>query len=91
MVARSSSPTGPFERDPANPILEANEEFLAPGHNATVRDADGRDWLVYHAMIAGDFTNYRYLFIDPIEWVDGWPVVNDGAGPSEESALAPSV
>jgi hypothetical protein len=42
-------------------------------------------------MIAGDFTNYRYLFIDPIEWVDGWPVVNDGAGPSESSALAPSV
>jgi arabinan endo-1,5-alpha-L-arabinosidase len=91
MVARSSSPTGPFERDPANPILAANEEYLAPGHSATVRDADGRDWIVYHAMIAGDFTNYRYLFIDPIEWVDGWPVVNGGAGPSVESDIAPSV
>jgi arabinan endo-1,5-alpha-L-arabinosidase len=91
MVARSSSPTGPFERDPANPILAANEEYLAPGHNAVIRDEEGRDWIVYHAMIAGDFTNYRYLFIDPIEWVDGWPVVNDGAGPSEDSALAPSV
>jgi arabinan endo-1,5-alpha-L-arabinosidase len=42
-------------------------------------------------MIAGDFTNYRYLFIDPIEWVDGWPVINGGAGPSEGSATAPSV
>jgi arabinan endo-1,5-alpha-L-arabinosidase len=90
MVARSSSPTGPFERDPANPILEANDGFNAPGHNATVQDASGRDWIVYHCMIRGDFTNYRYLFIDPIDWVDGWPVVNGGAGPSAESDTEPA-
>jgi arabinan endo-1,5-alpha-L-arabinosidase len=89
MVARSSSPTGPFERDPNNPILAANDAFNAPGHNATVQDASGRDWIVYHSMIKGDFTNYRYLFIDPIEWVDGWPVVNGGDGPSAESDTAP--
>jgi arabinan endo-1,5-alpha-L-arabinosidase len=91
MVARSSSPTGPFERDPDNPILQANDGYLAPGHNATVQDAAGNDWIVYHAMIAGDFTNYRYLFIDPIDWVDGWPIVNDGTGPSAESGSAPDV
>jgi arabinan endo-1,5-alpha-L-arabinosidase len=89
MVARSASPTGPFQRDPGNPILEANDGFNAPGHNATVQDASGRDWMVYHSMIRGDFTNYRYLFIDPIDWVDGWPVVNGGAGPSAESNSAP--
>jgi arabinan endo-1,5-alpha-L-arabinosidase len=91
MVARSTSPMGPFERHPANPILAANEDYLAPGHNATIRDEDGRDWIVYHSMIRGDFTNYRYLFIDPIEWVDGWPIVNDGRGPSTSSDVAPSV
>ena len=89
MVARSSSPTGPFVRNPANPILESNDGFFAPGHNATVQDDAGDDWIVYHSMIRGDFTNYRYLFVDPIEWVDGWPVVNDGAGPSGESDSAP--
>ncbi len=91
MVARSSSPTGPFERDPNNPILAANASVNAPGHNSTIRDGDGRDWIVYHAMIRGDFTNYRYLFIDPIEWVNGWPVVNGGSGPSVESDEAPAV
>jgi arabinan endo-1,5-alpha-L-arabinosidase len=90
MVARSSSPTGPFVRHPDNPILEANDAFLAPGHNATIRDADGRDWIVYHAMVEGDFTSYRYLFIDPITWVGGWPVVNGGDGPSRESDVAPA-
>jgi arabinan endo-1,5-alpha-L-arabinosidase len=91
MVARSTSPTGPFERDPANPILESNEDFFAPGHNAMVQDVEGRDWIVYHSMIRGDFTNYRYLFIDPVEWIDGWPVVNGGTGPSASSDSAPEV
>jgi arabinan endo-1,5-alpha-L-arabinosidase len=91
MVARSSSPTGPFERDADNPILESNEAFFAPGHNAMVQDGSGRDWIVYHSMIRGDFTNYRYLFIDLIEWVDGWPVINGGAGPSAASDSAPEV
>ena len=90
MVARSSSPTGPFERDPDNPILEADEAFLAPGHNATVRDAEGKDWMLYHAMIAGDFAGYRYLFLDPITWVNGWPVVNGGKGPSADSNVEPA-
>ena len=91
MVARSTSPTGPFARDPDNPILAEDARFAAPGHNATIRDDAGSDWIVYHAMIRGDFTNYRYLFIDPIEWVDGWPVVNDGHGPSARSEVGPDV
>jgi arabinan endo-1,5-alpha-L-arabinosidase len=91
LVARSVSPTGPFERAPGNPILAANGRFNAPGHNATIRDDAGRDWIVYHAMIRGDFTNYRYLFIDAIDWVDGWPVVNGGTGPSAGADEAPAV
>ena len=30
------------------------------------------------------------LFIDPITWVDGWPVVNGGHGPSAASDVAPA-
>jgi arabinan endo-1,5-alpha-L-arabinosidase len=91
LVARSRSWLGPFERFDGNPILEANDRFNAPGHHAMVRDEAGRDWIVYHAMIRGDFTNYRYLFVDPVEWDGGWPVVNAGHGPSTEAADAPEV
>jgi arabinan endo-1,5-alpha-L-arabinosidase len=82
MVARSKSPLGPFEKFPGNPILEANERILAPGHNATIRDAEGRDWIIYHGFVRSDITGIRQLFLDPIEWRDGWPVINDGSGPS---------
>jgi arabinan endo-1,5-alpha-L-arabinosidase len=91
LVARSASPLGPFERFAGNPILAANEEFNAPGHHATIRDDAGQDWMLYHAMDRDDVTNVRYLFLDRIEWVDGWPVVNAGEGPSLESAEAPAV
>jgi arabinan endo-1,5-alpha-L-arabinosidase len=91
LVARGSSPLGPFERYEGNPILEANEAFNAPGHHATIQDDAGQDWILYHAMDRDDVTNVRFLLLDRIEWVDGWPVVNDGNGPSSESQDAPVV
>ncbi len=90
MVARSKSPLGPFTKYEGNPILESSEEFYAPGHNGTIRDREGRDWMVYHAFERGDITNVRKLLLDPIEWVDGWPVVNGGDGPSSEQGAAPA-
>jgi arabinan endo-1,5-alpha-L-arabinosidase len=88
LVARSESPFGPFERL-GRPILEANDEFLGPGHNATIRDASGQEWIIYHAFDRNDVTAQRQLLIDPIEWVDGWPQVNDGEGPSTTSTEVP--
>lgn len=91
LVARGRSPLGPFQRYGSNPILAANEAFNAPGHHATIQDDAGQDWILYHAMDRDDVTNVRFLFLDRIEWVDGWPVVNDGNGPSSESQDAPVV
>jgi arabinan endo-1,5-alpha-L-arabinosidase len=91
MVARSRSPFGPFERNPDNPILAANEDFLGPGHNATIRDRGGRDWILYHAFDRSDTYGRRMLFLDVIEWDQGWPVINRGSGPSGRSAVAPEV
>lgn len=88
MVARSESPFGPYARNPDNPILEANDMFDAPGHLSTVRGPDGNDWMIYHAMVRPD-TTFRLLFLDLIDWVDGWPVVNDAHGPSQCSTEAP--
>jgi arabinan endo-1,5-alpha-L-arabinosidase len=88
LVARSESPFGPFVRL-GRPILEANDDFLGPGHNATIRDASGQEWIVYHAFDRNDITAQRHLLIDPIKWVDGWPQVNDGKGPSTTSTEVP--
>jgi arabinan endo-1,5-alpha-L-arabinosidase len=88
MVARSESAFGPYARNPDNPILEANEAFDAPGHLSTVRGPDGNEWMLYHAMVRPE-TSFRSLFLDRIDWVDGWPVVNGGNGPSQCSTDAP--
>lgn len=81
MVARSKSPTGPFEAYPDNPILEKNNAFLAPGHNAVIQDDAGVDWMLYHAYNLQDITSTgRLLMIDRIKWKDGWPFINDSNG-----------
>jgi arabinan endo-1,5-alpha-L-arabinosidase len=90
LVARSRSAFGPFESK-GGPILEANDEFLGPGHNATISDASGRDWIVYHAFDRDDIASQRQLLIDPIDWVNGWPQINNGAGPSTTSTFVPDV
>jgi arabinan endo-1,5-alpha-L-arabinosidase len=91
MVARSSSPFGPFTRDPRNPILQGNAAFLAPGHNATIEDSAGQDWIVYHAMRPND-TSDRFLMLDRLDWGrDGWPAVDGGQGPSSGLRPAPLV
>ena len=91
MVARSSSPYGPFVRDPNNPILAGNAAFNAPGHNATITDAIGQDWIVYHAMRPRD-SGDRVLMMDRIDWTpDGWPTINGGSGPSGTPVAAPII
>jgi arabinan endo-1,5-alpha-L-arabinosidase len=89
LVARADHPLGPYTRNPANPILAANDAFNAPGHNATITAPDGRDWIVYHAMVRDEGSTFRFLLIDRIDWIDGWPVINGGAGPSGCSTDAP--
>lgn len=81
-VARATSPLGPFQRHPNNPIIEENEYFRAPGHNAIVQDDAGQDWILYHAYDRHRYGVGRHLMLDKIVWSEGWPVVNRGLGPS---------
>lgn len=87
-VARSTSPLGPFT-DHRRVIGSAGEAF-GPGHNSIVTDDAGQDWTVYHARI-GSETGPRQLMMDKVDWVDGWPVVNGGAGPTTGSQVGPVV
>ena len=46
-VAVSSSPTGPFEKQP-EPVLTSDDVAAGPGHCALI-ERDGKLWMVYHA------------------------------------------
>jgi xylan 1,4-beta-xylosidase len=84
-VARSNSLLGPWEKDPANPIITANQRWKCPGHGSIVHTTDGRDMLVYHAYPAdGPAGTGRESLLDTITWgTNGWPTVNGGHGPSD--------
>jgi arabinan endo-1,5-alpha-L-arabinosidase len=104
MVTRSRSATGPFETLAAatgaanSVILERNDIWVAPGHNAIVRDADGEDWMLYHAVDSrrprsrpsDDINTRRVMLLDRIVWNSGWPRV-EGNGPSTGPQPSPAV
>jgi arabinan endo-1,5-alpha-L-arabinosidase len=102
MVARSESPTGPFETleeakgVPHSLILFKNDRWLAPGHNCIVTDEAGQTWILYHAIDVNrprqrqhdEINSRRILMMDPVEWHDGWPWVGT---PSDQPRPAPVV
>ena len=85
--ARSSSPWGPFESAPNNPVLTHRHLVLHPiqrtGHAELIEAPDGSWWAMFLATredrIQGAQILGRESFLAPVEWRDGWPVIgNDG-------------
>lgn len=103
MVARSSSPTGPFEElmatgGGAQPILRAGGKWTAPGHNSVVTDVAGTDWMLYHAidvsqpyLIPGrtDISR-RPMLLDRITYANGWPTVGTAGFPTSTPQTRPA-
>jgi xylan 1,4-beta-xylosidase len=89
-VARSKKLLGPWEKNPANPLLAGNESWRCPGHGTIVSTPAGRDFLLYHAYDAKNFIYVgRQGLLDEVKWgADGWPTIHSGKGPST-SAPAP--
>ncbi|HLX72652.1 MAG TPA: family 43 glycosylhydrolase [Verrucomicrobiae bacterium] len=83
-VARSHKLLGPWQKDPANPILAANTAWECPGHGSVVMDQRGRYWFLYHAYsVAGSIFTGREGMLDEVKFgADDWPMINDGTGPS---------
>jgi len=87
-VARSSSPWGPWESHPANPVLSHRTRdghpVQATGHGDLVQDGEGRWWMVFLGIRARGYPAFHTLgretFLAPVRWEDGWPWVD---GPVE--------
>ncbi|MFD0273624.1 glycoside hydrolase family 43 protein [Kitasatospora sp. NPDC127111] len=84
-IARGTSPSGPFEPCPANPVLThrgINSPIQNTGHADLVQAPDGSWWMVLLAVrprggTPGWYVLGRETFLAPVEWVDGWPVVGE--------------
>ncbi len=86
-VARSHSLLGPWEKNPMNPILAANDAWKCPGHGTVITDPEGRYWLLYHAYSAtGSIFTGREGMLDEVKFqANGWPTINDNNGPSQQA------
>ncbi|MET9697261.1 glycoside hydrolase family 43 protein [Streptomyces sp. NPDC006529] len=84
-IARSRTPTGPFEPCPANPVLThrgTDHPVQNTGHADLVQGPDGSWWMVLLGVRPGGGTPGwhvlgRETFLTPVTWVDDWPVVGD--------------
>jgi hypothetical protein len=105
VVARSTSPLGPFvdrnghpvsgDHAGGTPVQAPNgNQWLSPGHNAIATDPSGQDWLVTHGIdryqpFVGGTESARGMMINRLDWIDGWPVAAAGAGLPSGAAPAP--
>lgn len=86
-VARSSSPWGPFEACPHNPIVShrsLEHPIQATGHADLVEDQHGQWWMVCLGIRPNGYPPCHHLgretLLAQVSWTsDGWPVVgNEG-------------
>ncbi|MGY1743030.1 MULTISPECIES: glycoside hydrolase family 43 protein [unclassified Blastococcus] len=82
-IARGSSPAGPWESCPHNPVLThrgTGRPIQNVGHGDLVEAPDGSWWLVVlgvrpRGVSPAFHVLGRETFLAPVEWVDGWPVI----------------
>lgn len=81
------SPLGPWEPCPSNPVLYngLHATLQQTGHMDLVDDGNGQ-WFAVFLGVRGRIRDGiaewsplgRESFISKVQWLDGWPVVNDG-------------
>lgn len=86
-IARSDSLDGPWESDPANPILShrsTGHPVQNTGHADLVQRADG-SWAMVHLGVRPRgrsprfHVNGRESFIVGVDWEEGWPHIDESA------------
>lgn len=99
------APDGPPYPGPGRvggtPVLSMNgNRWVGTGHNAVFTDVEGQDWVVFHAIDRNDpyrasgpseaFPEKRSVLLDPLDWIDGWPVVRGGHFASDSEQPGPA-
>ena len=84
-------PLGPFKREPYGKdglILDSGGRWLGPGHNAIVRDDNGKAWSLFHAYDdhqgiprcapkpGQSDNNQRHLLAAPVTMKNGYPFIS---------------
>ncbi|RNI29151.1 glycoside hydrolase family 43 protein [Rufibacter latericius] len=89
VILRSKKVNGDYVPNPNNPILTqrhlpANRKnpVSATGHADLVQTQNGEWWAVFLATRPYDTEDHynigRETFLAPVEWKDGWPIINPG-------------
>jgi xylan 1,4-beta-xylosidase len=82
VVARSKSPTGPWENSPYNPLTRTysqDEKWWQQGHGTIFKAINGSWWTIYHARLNGFTEIGRQGLLMPVIWTkDGWPIQKKG-------------
>ena len=88
VVFRSKSLTGPYLSYPNNPILTQRDldparkdPVTSTGHAQLVETAAGEWYAVFLGCRPYDDGHYntgRETFMTPVQWIDGWPIINPG-------------
>lgn len=86
VILRSISPLGPYIAYENNPILtqrhldpNRKNPITSAGHAELVEGPDGNTYALFLAVrpYEGDYYNTgRETFIAPVEWKNGWPIIN---------------
>jgi arabinan endo-1,5-alpha-L-arabinosidase len=80
------------------PVLVQNgNRWVGTGHNTVFQDLEGQYWTIYHAVDRNDpyfegtddFTK-RPALLDALDWVNDWPTLRGGQGPSDTPQHAPA-
>jgi beta-xylosidase len=77
---------GPWEEDPANPVMFATDNgarFEGPAHGTLVETQNGKWVVAYHAHETAFYSLGRQLLIQAVEWTaDGWWRTTTGKVPT---------
>ncbi|MGQ1948212.1 glycoside hydrolase family 43 protein [Geofilum sp. OHC36d9] len=89
VIFRSNKVDGPFVPWEKNPILTQRHldagrknPVTSTGHADLIQDLQGNWWAVFLACRPYDGNHYnlgRETFMAPVEWEDGWPLINPNA------------
>jgi arabinan endo-1,5-alpha-L-arabinosidase len=78
-------------------LVNTGNTIVGPGSNTTFTDEAGQDYIFYSAVSTNQqylplVTGYtaRQLMMDPLDWVNGWPVVRNGTGDSDAAQPVPA-